>query len=632
MASSIYISGLASGLDWTSMISKLVAVQRNPITLMEQSRSTLSDKKSAWSEVNTKLLSLKTAAGALSSSDDFDVFKASATVSGSSSDVEDLLSYAVGSGASEGSYSITVNQLATAEKRASGGFDSTTAALGISGDITINGQVISVASTDNLSDIQGKINALNSGDDPLNVMASILKVSDSEYRLTLTSKTTGAAGFTYSDGTGSLAMTQIVAGQDAEIQVDGVNGFTITRSSNTITDVISGVTLNLVGADEGAEITLSVGRDYTGVKEKIQDFVDAYNELMDYIDQQTTAPEDDEDASPLYADVSLRTIKSTLRSVVLSEVSTLDSTLDHLSLIGVNIDKTGQLSINENTLEGYLETNFEDVVNLFAAHGTSANSSLSFVYSGNATAEGDYEVEITQAATKATAVGSVFSGTLGSDITMTLTGSGGGTEQTIVLSAGSNLDDIVDAINEGNTLGIVAENDSGRLRLTNEAYGSSGRFTVSGINAALGIADGEYAGVDVAGRIRREGSTEWMTMTGKGQTLTGDDDQDVEGLVLAYTGTAAGTFDFSYIPGVAQKLENVLFSMTDSVDGYVAGKQTSLQSQMDRLDRKIEDMEVRLTRYQSALMAKYSAMESMLSTLQSTQNWLTSQISSLTSS
>ena len=121
-------------------------------------------------------------------------------------------------------------------------------------------------------------------------------------------------------------------------------------------------------------------------------------------------------------------------------------------------------------------------------------------------------------------------------------------------------------------------------------------------------------------------------MTGSGLSLTGDDDQDVEGLVIDYNGTSTGTFDFSFIQGAAQKLDNALYSMTDSVDGYVAGKQDSLQSQIDNLDKKIEDMEVRLTRYQETLMAKYAAMETMLSTLQSTQSWLESQISSLTSS
>lgn len=622
------ISGMASGLDWNSMITDLVELQRNPITLLEEKQTALSEKKSAWSEVNTMLVSLKTAAGSLSSLEDFDVFTPSATVTGTSTDVEDLLGYAVGSNASEGSYSITINHLATAEKLASGSFSSSSEALGISGDITINDREVSISATDSLSDIQTKINALNSGDNPADVTASIIAISDSEYRLTLTSKNTGADGMSVTDGTGALGLTELVAGQDAEITVDG---FTITRSTNTITDVISGVTLDLVGADTDATITLNVNRDNDGIKEKIQEFVDSYNELMSYISKQNTASEDGETTGTLFADSSLQTIKSTLRSIILSEVSGLNSTLDHLSLIGIHVDKTGQLSIDDDELDGYLESNFQEVVNLFAAQGSSTSSELTYVYSTESTTiEGDYEVEITQVATKASTEGAGFSGTLAGDATLTLTGSGG-TEENISLTAGMDMDAIVDAINAGNTLGITAQNIGGQLSLSSDSYGSSGNFTVSGISAELGIADGTYSGVDVAGRIREEGSSEWMTMTGKGQSLTGDDDQAVDGLVIKYTGTTTGTLDFTFTRGVGEKLDQALYSMTDSIDGYVAGKQDSLQNQIDNIDDKIEDMEVRLTKYEETLIAKFTAMETMLSTLQSQQDWLESQIESLSS-
>ncbi|HOO36942.1 MAG TPA: flagellar filament capping protein FliD [Deltaproteobacteria bacterium] len=628
MASTFSISGLVSGIDWDSMISQLVAIQRNPITLLENKQTTLTEKKSAWSEVNTMLLSLKTAASDLSSAEDFDVFTSSATVTGTSSDVEDLLDVAVGTNASEGTYSITVDQLATAQKLASGSFSSESEALGISGDLTINGQSITISTTDSLEDIQTKINALNSGDDPVGVTASILAVSDSEYRLTLTSKTTGADGFTFTDGTGSLGMTEIVAGQDAQITVDG---FTITRSTNEISDVISGVTLDLVGADEDATITLDITRDTDGIKEKIQEFVDSYNELMSYVEEQNTVSEDGETTGTLFADSSLLSVKSTLRSIILSEVSGLDSTLDHLSLIGINIDETGQLSIDEDTLDGYLETNFSDVMSLFVAQGSSTNTDLTYIYSDEDTSiEGDYEVEITQVATQASVTGSGFSGTLGSDATLTLTGSGGAAEE-ISLTSGMDIDAIVDAINAGNTQGIVAENDGGQLKLSGDSYGSSGSFTVSVAGGSLGVADGTYTGVDVAGRIREAGSSEWMTMTGQGQVLIGDEDQDVEDLRLQYTGTSTGTFDFTFTQGVGEKLDQALYSMTDSVDGYVANKQTSIQDQIDNIDDKIDAMEIRLTKYQETLIAKYTAMETMLSTLESQQSWLEGQLSSLSS-
>ena len=874
MASTYSISGLASGLDWRSMISQLVELERRPITLLEEKQTTLGEKKSAWNQVNSLLRSLKTAAGALNSPDDFNLFTPKATINSTTLNVSDLLSYAVGSNATEGSYNITVNNLAAAQKLSSKSFGSTSEALGISGELIINNRVLSIAATDSLSTIQNKINALNSSENPAGVTASIIAISTGEYRLSLTSRATGSEGISlasgsadniltqlgladgtlslrnavtggarswafsssagsigqvfgltgaasgtvtiagvavsidlstdslediagtinnnaalqaagvhasvvqskngdetvytlqidgtqdftdssnilqtlgilkqgYSDVTGlngtmentvngaaissstllididgyntwtpgdfitiqgtghdgtaldasvfsitetstvgdllsaieaafggdvtayvngsgaivvednqagasSLSLTltpsiaaansslnfgsfesstirkrEIVAGQDAEITLDGI---TFTRSTNQISDVIAGITLDLIGAHENATITLNVVRDYEGVKDKIKELVDSYNKVMSYIAAQNEAPGEGNATKPLYADTSLYTVKSTLRSIILSGVTGRDSGLDHLSLIGINIDKTGQLSINNAKLDGYLQSNFEDVVNLFSAQGTSMNSSLTYITSGINMAEGDYEVEITQTATRASAVGSGFSGVLSEDATLTLTNARG-KEETITLSAGLNIASIVNAINSGNTLGIVAENDGGQLRISSSTYGSSGEFTLSMTGGNLGLADGTYTGLDVAGRIREQGSSDWMSMTGRGQTLIGDDDQAVEGLWLRYTGSETGMVDFSFIKGVGDRLDKALHYMSDGIDGYVANKQKSLQNQINNIDKKIDRMEMRLTQYQETLIAKYTAMERLLSQLQSQQSWLMNQIS-----
>ena len=874
MAATYSISGLASGLDWRSMISQLVELERRPITLLEEKQTTLGEKKSAWNQVNSLLRSLKTAAGALNSPDDFNLFTPKATINSTTLNVSDLLSYAVGSNATEGSYNITVNNLAAAQKLSSKSFGSTSEALGISGELIINNRVLSIAATDSLSTIQNKINALNSSENPAGVTASIIAISTGEYRLSLTSRATGSEGISlasgsadniltqlgladgtlslrnavtggarswafsssadsigqvfgltgaasgtvtiagvavsidlstdslediagtinnnaalqaagvhasvvqskngdetvytlqidgtqdftdssnilqtlgilkqgYSDVTGvngtmentvngaaissstllididgyntwtpgdsitiqgtghdgtaldasvfsitesstvgdllsaveaafggevtayvngsgaivvednqagasSLSLTltpsiaaansslnfgsfesstirkrEIVAGQDAEITLDGI---TFTRSTNQISDVIAGITLDLIGADENATITLNVVRDYEGVKGKIKELVDSYNKVMSYIAAQNEAPGEGNATKPLYADTSLYTVKSTLRSIILSGVTGRDSGLDHLSLIGINIDKTGQLSINNAKLDGYLQSNFEDVVNLFSAQGTSMNSSLTYITSGINMAEGDYEVEITQTATRASAVGSGFSGVLSEDATLTLTNARG-KEETITLSAGLNIASIVNAINSGNTLGIVAENDGGQLRISSSTYGSSGEFTLSMTGGNLGLADGTYTGLDVAGRIREQGSSDWMSMTGRGQTLIGDDDQAVEGLWLRYTGSETGMVDFSFIKGVGDRLDKALHYMSDGIDGYVANKQKSLQNQINNIDKKIDRMEMRLTQYQETLIAKYTAMERLLSQLQSQQSWLMNQIS-----
>ncbi|MCD6569364.1 MAG: flagellar filament capping protein FliD [Deltaproteobacteria bacterium] len=1016
-----YIPGLASGFDWVSMISQLMALERKPITLMENDKAALNTKQSAWNEVNSKLLSLKTAASSLTEIDDFNLYTPSASITGTTNDVDDFLSYAVGSNASQGSYTIKIDNLAQAQKLGSKSFNSTSDALGLEGDILINGRAVNIVSTDGLSNIKNKINALNSGDNPVGVTASIFTVSEGEYRLTLTSQATGSDGidianasatdilsqlgiadsttsvnntitggaqsaafesstqniksllslsttqsgnvtidgvsisinlatdslqsirdtinnnatlqtngvsasiisdtsssattytlqidgtqsfvdtdnilqtlgilsqghsavtgltgnvtntangstitedtlitdidgyntwtsgdkitiegkdhsggavgptdFTitetstvddllsaiesaysnnvnaYVDGDGaivvednqagasSLAMTltptigdgnssldfgtfnsstvrnrEIVAAEDAQITLDGE---TITRSTNQITDVITGVTLNLLDSDSNAQITLNIDRDYDGIKSKISDFVSAYNEVITYINEQFeyTQGEDEEEIEtpPLFGDSSLLSVKSDIRNVILSGVTGLDSDLDHLSLVGINIDKNGLLSINDSTLDGYLRTNFSDIVNLFVAQGSSTNSNLTYISSDTETVAGSYEVEITQAATQASTTGTGFTGTLSEDTTVTITDNGG-RQAEISLSSGWNITSIVNAINselsqeyeeirvgensyysdadhttaitsdtkwnsvydstgasanlanddvisfsgtnrsgtevsgsytisdvttetvgdllneiedafgtgydayidssgriaikdttEGDSdltlsidvvknldfgaidvdptgadgskegrysMDITAENDSGQLKISNDDYGAYS-FTIAVTGGNLGITDGTYSGVNVAGRIREEGSSTWQTMTGAGQTLTGDDDQDVEDLVIKYTGSTTGTFDFDFITGVGEKMDRALYYMTDPYDGYVAGKQDALDTQMDRIDDRIDAAEDRLSRKEEILMNQFVMMERLISQLQSQQQWLTSQINSL---
>ena len=458
--------------------------------------------------------------------------------------------------------------------------------------------------------------------------------------------------------------------------------------------------------------------------------------------------------------------------MILSGVNGLDSDLDHLSIIGINMDKEGKLSINSSKLDGYLRSNYEDVINLFVAQGSSTSSTLTYLSSGDETLEGTYDVEITQAATLANTTGSGFSGALSTGATLSLTDGNGRTAQ-VSLSAGWNITSIVNAINSelaqeyqeilvganslyadssqmsrisaGTTwnsvydgagasanladgdiiafsgtsrggsaiqgsytisnaatgtvgdlleaieselgtgydayidsegriaikdtttgdssltlnittvknldfgpidvdltgadgsrngryaLDITASSDGGQLKISNSAYGSSS-FTLAVTGGNLGMTDGAYSGTDVAGRIRKTGSSTWMTMTGSGQTLTGDDDQDVKGLVIKYTGTGTGILDFSFITGVGEKLDRALYYMTNSVDGYVTNKQTLLNDQMSNIDDKISELEARIAKKQQDLINRYVVMESMLAKLQSQQSWLTGQLNSLYSS
>ncbi len=183
------------------------------------------------------------------------------------------------------------------------------------------------------------------------------------------------------------------AGADASFTVDGV---AVTRSSNTVDDLITGVTLNLKGADPATTLTVNVNRDYEGLEEQITEFVTAYNDLMDTINEQLTYDTATQSpGGPLYGDSTLRALRSSLLETIVNQVPGLDENFSTLGLVGINLDNGGKLTIDSDTLQGYLETNFEDVKNLFVASATSTNGSLTYVDHNYNTQAGTYNINIT---------------------------------------------------------------------------------------------------------------------------------------------------------------------------------------------------------------------------------------------
>ena len=252
MASTTSVSGLSSGIDWRSLIDQLRTAEHRPIDLLTKQKGTYGDKLKAWQELNTKLLSLKTAAEKLNTAKGFNLFTSSSS-SSSVTNPDDLFTATIGTAGQTGSYTIEVLQTASAQKKASQSFSSQSTALGAgyAGTFQINSRDVTVAATDSLADVQTKINNLNSGAQATNVTASIVSYSPTDYRLILTSQKEGVAGIVTSpELAAAFGFTVIQAGRDAQLKVDGMPLLEpLTRSSNTITDVLPGITLNLKKAE-----------------------------------------------------------------------------------------------------------------------------------------------------------------------------------------------------------------------------------------------------------------------------------------------------------------------------------------------------------------------------------------------
>lgn len=190
-------SGLSSGIDTASIISKLSEVAQKPVKLLQSKDDTYNAKLATWQSLNANLLSLQASVQTLNQKATF----SSASASSSDGSVATITTLP---GAALGDHSLTVTQIAKAQKVVSGSVASGATALGQSGSFTLNGKTVNVSQTDSLSDLSVKINAAGAG-----VTASVVNVGVGDFRLTLTSAKTGTANTLAAADTGGTVLSSL---------------------------------------------------------------------------------------------------------------------------------------------------------------------------------------------------------------------------------------------------------------------------------------------------------------------------------------------------------------------------------------------------------------------------------------
>ena len=244
-------------------------------------------------------------------------------------------------------------------------------------------------------------------------------------------------------GAAAARQRQIIAGADAALELDGV---ALTSTSNTVKDVISGVTLNLIQASSSTNVSLKVERDVDAIKKNIQDYVSKYNDLMSYINTQSAYDaKAQKTGGVLFGDGTLSSIKSDISVLTTKIIWGVNSNYSIMGMIGINLDNKQQLTIDDTTLTGYLKTNFNDVMSLFSAQGSTSTTNLAYVANTRDSKAGEYNVHIDRAATRATETGSVNLAAGGAADPLTVTQ--GSSTANIAITAGMTIADIVNAIN-----------------------------------------------------------------------------------------------------------------------------------------------------------------------------------------
>ncbi|CAD0338417.1 flagellar filament capping protein FliD [Xanthomonas sp. WHRI 8391] len=334
------ISTSASGLDIPTVVSTLVSRQRDP----EQARinkagTAATTQLSAISQIKSSMTTLKSALDKVVSSADTNAYKATVPTDAG-------FTATTTSSAAPGNYSVEVVSLAASQKLASGAFTAD-ATVG-SGTLTIGygdkSITVDISGTDKLTDIAAAINKAAGGK---GVTASVVTANDGQHlvfnavdsgtkgALTVSASDPSLSSLTYGPGvTGGL--NQSVAAADALVRVDG---FERTSSSNTITDIVPGVVLNLTKATEGTKFNLGIAADTSGLKGNLTAFAAAYNTANTLLAKSSAYDSTTKTASALTGDALVRSLQQQLRGQVSGNVN-------ELKALGLTIDKDGVMSFD----------------------------------------------------------------------------------------------------------------------------------------------------------------------------------------------------------------------------------------------------------------------------------------------
>jgi flagellar hook-associated protein 2 len=655
-----------SSLDVNSIVSQLMTVERQPITKLAAREAGYQAKLSAYGSVKGAVAGFQTALQGLNSASKFQTLTATA------SDAT-VFSASATSIAVAGTYSLEVTSLAQAQKLAAAGQTSSSAAIGagaettvtfdfgtISGGTLSNGvysgatfasngngtKSITIDSSNNsLQGIRDAINAAKIG-----VTATIINDgSGAPYRLTLSSDSNGVSNsmkvsvsgdatvgsLLGHDPAGTQNLSETVTAQNANLKVNGVS---VTKTSNIVTDVVPGVTLTL-NKVTSSPATLTVARDTNSISSSIGSFVKAYNDLAGTLKNVSAYDAANQKGAILQGDAAVRSLQSQLRGIIGTAVTGTPGNLTTLSSVGVSFQKDGSLAIDQTKLNDAMNNHFDEIASLFASVGKSTDSLVSFNNATSSTKAGNYAVNITQVATQGKTVGSTAIATpldivSGSNDTLDL--SVNGISASITLSPGTyntaqalatELQAKINGVAALSSMGVsVAVSESGgKLTVTSVNYGSTSSVSISGGTAesALGLdGDTSTAGVDVAGSIGG------ATATGSGQLLSAISG-DALGLGILVNGGALGDRGvLHYSQGYASTL-NTWASAVLGVDSIISARTDGIGKSIADLGKRRTDLETRLINIEKRYRAQFTALDAMLSSMNSTSAYLTQQLANL---
>ncbi len=359
MASGITFSGF-NNVDFSYILNAIMQQESQPVVALQAQQRALQSQQSAFSTLASKLTALETAMKPLAERSQFGGRTASSSNSAS-------VTASATSAASVGAYDIVVTELAKSQTTASNSThaDKDTTAVASGGALVINGVSIAVTVPATLQDLADAINA----NDDVAVTAAVVSPTPGSFQLVLTGKTTGTDGaFTIQNNlTGGSGVTFGANAQNATNAAFTVNNVAVQSASNTVEDVIPGVSLTLLKKDPAATVNVSVTADQQAAVDQVKAFVTAFNDILTFAKDQAAAAGKGESGN-IGRDALLRGLRNELRGEMHHEYAT-GGTYSYLSQVGLGFDRSGKLTFDQNKFAEATKGGNGEVMKLFAGSG-----------------------------------------------------------------------------------------------------------------------------------------------------------------------------------------------------------------------------------------------------------------------
>lgn len=642
--------GINSGVLNSDLIDKLVNAERKPVEArLDIKKTEYESKLSAYGQIKTALSDLRIEARKLSKATTFSKLNATSTNS--------AVSGTATKASAKGNYTVEVSTLAQAHVVGSDPFTSTSDVVG-TGTLTLSagGKSADITIDSSNNTLIGIAAAVNAQTD-LPITASVINTG-SGYRLLFSSDSTGAAnnitatvttdgdGNDSNDGglsqlsfnTTNSFMTQTNAALDAAFTFNGVP---VTRPSNTVTDLVDGLSLTLNGSNVGSPATVKVGLDTKTMGDNVAKFIEKFNALQKLYNEMTAYDPDSGEAAVLTGDATLRNVfnqsRSTMHSMI---VGLVGQEVRSLTDIGISTDAdTGEITFDQDVFAAAAEKHSDDVEALFAVQGRTTDSQILFTSNTLAAKNGSYDIAITTLATRgaltsAAAVADPNNVIIDADndtFSLSVDGTASGT---ITLTQGTytaadlaqQLEDQINADSAlsgaRKTVSVTYDSGTNQFAITSDAFGSASTVEITAVDtnstAQLGfsVAAGT-AGVDVAGTI------DGVAATGVGQYLTGADDSDAVGIRVQILGGAIGARgSVNLIRGIGDVLVSRINEFLTADGGALTARQEGLQASLKDIATEREELNERIEILQARLQKQFTAADTLIGGLNNTADFL----------